>query len=158
MNKLFGKDFLGEISYDEFFEKLPDIYGKVGNRCLLRAFHFFNENQRVSEEVSALKSDDFNSFLNLVKESGDSSYKYLQNIYSVHDIQNQSVAVGLALSQQIIQGNGVCRVHGGGFAGTIQAFIKTDFVENYKNKIELIFGKDSCHILRIRKYGGIRVF
>ncbi len=154
---LFGKQVLREVQEGEFREKIPEIYGKVGDRGILRALHFFAENGRVQEEVDALKEKNFDEFLRLVKASGDSSYKYLQNIYSNRQEQNQPVAIGLALSESILGTNGVCRVHGGGFAGTIQAFVKDAFVTEYKQQIERIFGEDSCHVLKIRKYGGVKV-
>ena len=109
------------------------------------------------KEVDALKADDFDTFLSLIKESGDSSYKRLQNIYSNHDFQNQPVSIGIAISENVLGNNGVCRVHGGGFAGTIQAFVKTDFVPEYKKATESIFGEGACHVLKIRKYGGVKV-
>lgn len=155
---LFGKEVLREVEEDEFYAKLPEIYSKVGNRGILRAHHFFKENARVQQEVNALKEDRFDDFLQVVKASGDSSYKYLQNIYSNHDEQNQSVSVGLAFSEMYLGTNGVCRVHGGGFAGTIQAFVKKEAVSAYKQQIEEIFGEGSCHVLNIRKYGGMKIF
>ena len=155
---LFGCEVLGEIPENVFYERLSEIYGKTGNRSVLRAMHFFRENERVKKEAEALKSDDFQGFLKIVKESGDSSFKYLQNIYSNHDEQNQPIAVGLAVSEKILQEKGVCRVHGGGFAGTIQAFVKNEFVPEYKRALEGIFGEGTCHVLKIRKYGGLKVF
>lgn len=155
---LFGCGVLGEVPEKAFFDKLPEIYKKAGNRSVLRAMHFFGENERVRKEVEALKSDDFQGFLKTVKESGDSSFKYLQNIYSNRDCQNQPVAVGLAVSENILKEKGVCRVHGGGFAGTIQAFVKDEFVPEYKKTLEGIFGEGACHVLKIRKYGGLQVF
>ncbi len=154
---LFNKDFLNDIDSKEFFEKAPEIFKKVGNRSFLRAMHFFNENERVKKEVDALKDNQFDYFLSLIKESGNSSYKYLQNIYSNKNVQNQPVSVALAVSENVLGDNGICRVHGGGFAGTIQAFVKNDFVENYRKDLDDIFGKGSCHVLKIRKYGGIKV-
>ena len=137
--------------------ELPEIFRKVGDRNILRAMHFFKDNERVQKEVDALKADDFDTFLSLIKESGDSSYKRLQNIYSNHDFQNQPVSIGIAISENVLGNNGVCRVHGGGFAGTIQAFVKTDFVPEYKKATESIFGEGACHVLKIRKYGGVKV-
>ena len=92
-----------------------------------------------------------------MKASGDSSFKYLQNIYTNHDVQHQSMSIALALSEEILGENGVCRVHGGGFAGTIQAFVQNSFVKEYKKRIELVFGEGACHVLKIRTYGGIQV-
>lgn len=153
----FGKEVLREVPPEEFYEKLPLLYKKKGDRRILRAIHFFAENQRVIEETSALKEDRFDDFLSMVKASGDSSYKFLQNIYSNRQVQNQSVSLGLALSEKVLGENGVCRVHGGGFAGTIQAFVKNTFVEKYREEMDRFFGEGSCHILKIRKYGGIKV-
>lgn len=99
----------------------------------------------------------WNRFLKLVKESGDSSYKYLQNVYVSRDTVSEPVAIALAVSERALADKGVCRVHGGGFAGTIQAFVKEAAVLDYKNAMEAVFGADSCHVLKIRRYGGIRV-
>lgn len=153
----FGKQVLREVSEEEFYKNLPSLREKVGDRGVLRAIHFFNENRRVAEEAKALESGDFQGFLRLVKASGDSSYKYLQNIYSNKDVQTQSVSLALALSEHLLGKNGVCRVHGGGFAGTIQAYVKKEAVAEYKKEIEKVFGENTCHVLGIRKYGGIRV-
>ena len=92
-----------------------------------------------------------------MESSGDSSFKYLQNVYSVKNLSRQEMAVGLALSDVILKGKGVSRVHGGGFAGTIQAFVPNDIVDIYKKNMEDIFGEDACHVLKIRKYGGMKV-
>ena len=92
-----------------------------------------------------------------MKESGDSSFKYLQNVYTCHDVQHQNVSIALALSDVIFGEKGVCRVHGGGFAGTIQAFVPNYLVSNYQEEMDKIFGKGSCEVLKIRKYGGIKV-
>ena len=154
---LFGKQVLREVLGDEFYEKLPELYETIGHRNILRALHFLEEDKRVEKEVQVLQEGSFTEFLKLVEESGDSSYKYLQNIYSNKDVQNQSVSIGLAFSEKFLGPNGVCRVHGGGFAGTIQVFVKKEAVSDYKEKIEGIFGKGTCHVLRIRKYGGVKV-
>ena len=137
--KVFGKEVLGDVNPDEFFSNIPKA------------------NKRVSVEVNALKENNFHKFLDTVKESGNSSYKFLQNIYANKEPLNQPVSIALAASEYILGDNGVCRVHGGGFAGTIQAFVKNEAVPEYKKFIESIFGTDSCHILKIRKYGGMKV-
>lgn len=116
-----------------------------------------DENKRVEKLVNALTDNDFDMFKKYIKESGDSSYKYLQNVYSNKDPHNQAVSLALAVSEVVLKNHGVCRVHGGGFAGTIQAFVEDNYVEKYKNEIEKIFGKGSCHVLKIRKYGGTKV-
>ncbi|MCI9003982.1 MAG: galactokinase [Lachnospiraceae bacterium] len=155
--KYFGKDFLREVDPASFFKELPKIRKKCGDRPVLRALHFFEEDKRVEKEVSALREGDFQAFLQTVKESGDSSFKYLQNIYTNKDVQNQSVSIGLAVSDSILPGHGVSRVHGGGFAGTIQAFVADDFVEEYRRGLDNVYGEGSCHVLKVRPFGGIKV-
>ena len=123
----------------------------------MRALHFFEEEKRVEQEVNALRGGDFQGFLKTVQKSGDSSFKFLQNIYTNKDVQNQSVSIGLAVSDSILTGNGVSRVHGGGFAGTIQAFVSDDFVENYREMLDSVYGKGACHVLKVRPFGGIKV-
>lgn len=152
-----GKNLLGEINGGEFFNEIPVLSKKVSSRAILRAIHFFNENKRVQVESKALKNYDFEEFLHTVKESGDSSYKLLQNIYSPKDATNQPISLALTLTENFLGTNGVCRVHGGGFAGTIQVFVKNSIVDEYKNYIEKVFGTDSCHILTIRNVGGTKV-
>lgn len=153
----FGKQVLREVSQEDFYKNIPSLREKVGDRGILRAIHFFDENRRVKEEAKALESGDFQEFLKLVKASGDSSYKYLQNIYSNKEVQNQSVSMALALSEYLLGENGVCRVHGGGFAGTIQAYVKKEAVVEYKKQIEKVFGENSCYVLGIRSCGGVKV-
>ena len=153
----FGKEFLREVSEEEFKAHIPELREKMSDRCVIRALHFFKEDARVEKAVLALKNNDFDTFKSVIKSSGDSSYKYLQNIYSNHDETNQAVSIALGLSEDILGDKGVCRVHGGGFAGTIQAFVEDDYVETYKNEIEKYFGEGSCHILKVRKYGGKKV-
>ena len=150
----FGKEFLREVDEEDFFNDIAGARKACQDRAVLRAIHLFEENKRVDQEVKALNNSDFETFKKVVKESGDSSYKFLQNVYANCDVQNQSVSIGLAMSEKIIGRNGVCRVHGGGFAGTIQAFVKDEFVTAYKTEIERVFGKGSCHVLKVRKYGG----
>jgi galactokinase len=153
----FGKDVLREVTKEEVLAHMNEIREKYGDRAFLRAYHFFNENERVPHLVKALEDHDVNTFLQLIKESGDSSYKVLQNVYPSSDPKNQSLSIALTLTEEILGDHGVCRVHGGGFAGTIQAFVKDDFVKTYKKEIEKYFGEGSCHVLKIRKYGGKKV-
>ena len=108
-------------------------------------------------QVKALKDGDFKEFLRLVRESGNSSFKYLQNIYVNRDEQSQAMSIALAASETKLKDHGVCRVHGGGFAGTIQVFVENEYVEEYRAFIEKIFGRDSCHVLKVRSKGGIQV-
>ena len=155
--KYFGKEVLCGISINDVLDNITDLRKKLGDRCVLRTLHFIYENKRVQKEVSAFKAGNIGAFLDDVKASGNSSFKYLQNVYSNQDIKNQNVSLALFVSEMFLGQNGVCRVHGGGFAGTIQAFVKNGYVENYKYEMDKIFGKDSCKDLRIRKYGGIKV-
>ena len=154
----FGKEFLREVDEKEFFDHLADVRAAVKNdREILRAIHFFKENARVPQIVEAFNNDDFDLFKKLIKESGNSSYKFLQNVYADFDYKHQAVSAGLALSEIILGDHGVARVHGGGFAGTIQAFVENDFVVEYKSQIEKLFGEGSCHVLKVRKLGGCKV-
>lgn len=155
--KHFGQDVLHGITSEQLLKEIPLLRDKYGDRCVLRALHFIYENERVVAEVEALKQGDFASFLKCVKASGDSSYKFLQNIYANKDVQTQNVSVALAVSEVSLQDKGVCRVHGGGFAGTIQAFVQNDFVEAYQNQMDAVFGEGACKVLQIRKYGGVQV-
>ena len=153
----FDEDVLRKVDKNEFYLNLPKIREILGDRAVLRAMHLFEENKRVDEEVEALEAGNFEMFKKLVKASGDSSFKYLQNVYSGHDLQNQSVSIGLAVSDVALGDRGVSRVHGGGFAGTIQAFVPNDIVGMYKETMEHVFGEGACHVLKVRKYGGKKV-
>lgn len=157
VSNFFGKEYLNEITMDEFIAAMPELYGKVGDRCVLRAFHYLTEVERVGRASSALKDKRFADFLEIIRESGNSSYKYLQNVYSNKYEQTQPVPTTLMLSEHYLKDNGVCRVHGGGFAGTIQAFVKEEAVAGYKEFIEKILGEGTCHVLSIRKQGGVKV-
>lgn len=154
----FGKSFLREVEKQEFYENIADVRKKTGDRAVLRAIHFFAENDRAEAEAAALASGDFEKFLRLVKESGNSSFKYLQNVYTGRHVQDQGVSIGLAVSESILGDHGVCRVHGGGFAGTIQAFVKNEFVEEYRTVLDGVFGAGACHVLKVRPCGGIQIF
>lgn len=153
----FGKEVLIDVTGRELLENIAEVRDKCGDRAVLRALHFLNENVRVQKEVEALEAEDVHAFFALVKESGDSSYKYLQNVYSNHDVEHQNVSLALALSDMYLGGKGVSRVHGGGFAGTIQAFVKNEDVDGYQNHMDAVFGKAACKVLKIRKYGGMKV-
>lgn len=157
--RYFGKDYLSDITEEEFIGKVGEMRasGKVSDRAVLRALHFYTEQDRVSEGVAALEAGEFDHFLDVIRRSGDSSSKLLQNIYSPKDPMTQNVTVALGFSEKFIGANGVCRVHGGGFAGTIQAFVKNAAVADYKKNIEAIFGEGACHVLKVRPYGGIKV-
>lgn len=153
----FGKEVLREVDTEAFTAAIPQLRKKFGDRPVLRAMHFFGDNRRVADQVHALNEGRFQDFLRMIKESGDSSFKYLQNVYTTKDIQNQSMSIALAVSETVLGNHGVCRVHGGGFAGTIQAFVENDFVEAYRKALDGVFGEGSCHVLKVRKYGGMKV-
>ena len=153
----FGKKVLREVDEEEFKKNIPAIREKVGDRAVIRAMHFFADNARVLKEVDALKNGDFEAFKSYILESGDSSYKYNQNVFSVKKPSEQPVSLALAISESILKGKGAWRVHGGGFAGTIQAFVPNGILADYKNAMESIFGEGSCYVLIIRPVGGVEV-
>lgn len=154
----FGKDYLREVNPKEFFEKLADLRNTIKNdRAILRAIHYFNDSQRAVDEVLALKDNDFERFLDIVKKSGQSSYMYLQNIYAAKSPTQQAVSLVLAMCDEILGENGAYRVHGGGFAGTVQAFVPNDMLDEFKSKIENVFGEGMCHVLAIRPVGGVEI-
>ena len=155
--QFFGKKYLREIPKAEFVQKIPELRGKVTDRAILRAFHIYQENDRVRQQVEALRRDDIDAFLDLVKESGRSSWMYLQNITPAGAVKHQEVAVALALCETYLKGQGAYRVHGGGFAGTVQAFVPLDMLDSFKASIEAVLGENSCHVLNIRQEGGSRV-
>lgn len=155
--KALGKERLREVSEEKFYKNISTLRKKLSDRAVLRAIHFFMEEKRVEEAFHMLEASDYAGFLEVIRRSGDSSAKFLQNIYSPHDVDTQNVTVALAVSESIIGSEGVCRVHGGGFAGTIQAFVKNEAVAGYKAAMEAVFGKDSCNVLKVRPYGGIKV-
>ena len=155
--ELLGKSVLVELTEDMVIDNITKLRQTLGDRAVLRALHFYEENRRVETEVSALKKGDIDLFLNTVKASGASSFQYLQNVYTNHDITSQNMSVALAVSDIKLGADGVCRVHGGGFAGTIQAFVKNTAVEEYRSAMDKVFGEHSCKALKIRKYGGMKV-
>lgn len=152
-----GAKVLREVSIDQVLEIAPKIRGKVGDRAILRAIHFQGDNQRVVDQVAALERNDFKSFLGMVVDSGFSSYMYNQNIYPVNNVKEQGVSLALALSELVLKGQGAWRVHGGGFAGTIQAFVPQNLLDKYVSTLEHVFGKGSCHKLFIRKKGADKI-
>ena len=135
----FGKDFLNDVTKEEFMAKIKDIREAINDdRAVLRAYHYFNETERAKEEANALKAGDFDKFLSIVKKSGLSSYMYLQNVYASSMPNAQAVSLSLALCDEILGERGAYRVHGGGFAGTIQAFVPFDILDEFKTKIEAV--------------------
>ena len=146
----FGKKVLREIPYTDFAAALRDLRGQVSDRAILRAMHFYGEQARVQQQAQALRTDDFDAFLQLVKESGRSSWMYLQNIPPTGAVEQQAVALSLALCDTLLQGRGAFRVHGGGFAGTVQAYVPLDMLEDFRSGIEAVLGAGKCHILQIK--------
>ncbi len=155
--KHLGKDVLRDICEKDFYAKLGDIRKELSDRAALRAVHFFEDNKRAQLEAEALNNGDFDEFKRLVIESGNSSFMYNQNVYTCKNPTEQGLSLALAVSEKLLKGKGAWRVHGGGFAGTIQAFVPNDMLEEYKTTIEGIFGNGTCHILNIRPVGGTKV-
>lgn len=159
--EMLGHSCLREVTKNDIISRIDDIRKACGDRALLRAFHFLNENVRVDLLESAISARNIVNFLSTINSSGDSSYKLLQNIYpcTVPEKQgvNQGVAVAICIASDILDGRGAVRVHGGGFAGTVQAFVPTDMLEKFKSEIEAVFGAGSCYVLNIRPFGGIEV-
>lgn len=153
----FSANCLRQIASQDIILNLATLRQAYGDRAVLRSLHFFEENNRVDKLAFALKNNDFPAFLTSVTESGNSSYKYLQNINATGEVNNQSVAIALNIAESVLARKGACRVHGGGFAGTIQAFVPLDKLKEFKLKIEKTFGVGSCHVLEIRNIGGAEV-
>ncbi|MBQ6928050.1 MAG: galactokinase [Oscillospiraceae bacterium] len=149
----FGKDVLREVDEEAFYAELPRLRLEVGDRAVLRAMHIFSENHRVDHIVEALRSGDFERFLALVRESGYSSRFYLQNVIVSGNIYDQAAAIALALCSKILGDRGAFRIHGGGFGGTVQAFVPNDMLEEFRARIEAVFGPDSCRVMQIRPVG-----
>lgn len=152
-----GKKVLREIDESDFYKAIPELTGKVNDRAILRAIHFYNENKRVDKAIESLEANDFDSFKEVILDSGHSSYMLNQNVYSPKNPTEQKLSLALALSKEILNGKGAWRVHGGGFAGTIQAFVPNDLLATYKQTMEQVFGDGSCHVLIIRPVGGVQV-
>jgi len=153
----YGKCYLSEVDEHDFYADIPELRVKAGDRAVLRAMHFFDEDSRVHKQAAALEKGDVETFLRLVNESGDSSYQLLQNVFSPSSPTIQGISLAITLSKRILKGTGACRVHGGGFAGTIQAFVPDSLLEQYCTEMEYIFGAGTCSVLNIRQIGGTQV-
>lgn len=152
----FDKEVLRGITIDDVIDNMSMLKDNVNDRAILRAIHFILENDRVVDEVNALKDNDFDEFLILVNASGDSSWRLLQNCFSCKDAKNQGITLALTLTQLFLRDKkGACRVHGGGFEGTIQVFMPTDFTENYIKYMENVLGSGCVSMLGIRPQGTI---
>ena len=157
VSRVFGQEHLRQVDEAEFYRRLPEVRKAAGDRAALRAIHIFEDNRRVTQQVQALKDGNFSRFLELAKASGRSSWMYLQNVVPAGYKEHQDLAVALALAEKLLDGRGAFRVQGGGFAGTIQAFVPLDMLEGFRAGIEHVFGPGSCHVLNIRPEGGILV-
>ena len=153
----FGKEVLTEVPEEDFYAALSALRKKCGDRAVMRGIHEYEENKRVTRQVAALRSGDFDRFLTLVKESGYSSYMYLQNVIPAGYVQHQDMAVALGLCEHYLQGRGAYRVHGGGFAGTVQAFVPFDLLDSFRAGIDRALGEGACHVLSIRPQGGVEM-
>ena len=149
----FGKVVLRDVDEEEFLSNLAHVRQQVGDRAVMRAMHFFEENRRAKEQAEALKHGDFDAYLQLVRQSGQSSRCLLQNI-SAGDPAHQAVALSLARGHQLLKGKGAIRVHGGGFAGTVQAYVPLDMLDEFRTGMEVLLGEGVCHVVRIRPCGG----
>ena len=153
-----GGKVLGQVKEQEFWKALPRLRRACGDRAVLRAVHYFEENARALAQRNALVSGDFNAFLQLILESGHASFALCQNVYCSTDVRHQGLSVALAISQTLLEGQGgAWRMQGGGFAGTIQAFVPGMLTAKYHDAIEKVFGAGSCYLLRLREQGALRV-
>ena len=152
--EFFGKKVLREVDEAALLRALPELRKSAGDRAVLRALHFFADDRRAAEEADALERGDMDAFLALVRESGRSSWELLQNITPTGASREQAMAVALTVAGRALGGRGACRVHGGGFAGTIQAFVPLDMLEGFQREVEAVLGKGSCKALSIRPVGG----
>lgn len=157
ISEYFGKNFLREVDENAFYSDLAGARAAAGDRAVLRAIHFFNENKRAVAEKQALLDGKFDEFLDICNESGKSSFEYLQNVYSPSNPKEQGLSVALAVAERVLAGKGASRVHGGGFAGTIQAFVPDELLDTYLSAMKSVFGDNSCYVLNIRPVGGTEV-
>ena len=153
----FGKEVLTQVPEQDFYAAIPALRKVCPDRAILRAIHVYQDNARVPRQVQALRDGDFGAFLNLVKQSGYSSYMYLQNVIPAGYTEHQDVAVTLALCEHYLHGRGAYRVHGGGFAGTVQAFVPFDLLEEFRSGLDAALGQGACHVLSIRPQGGVEM-
>ena len=149
-----GGEVLRDVPFETFLAKLPECRRQCGDRAVLRAFHIYADNDRVAKQVAALRDDDFDTFLRLVNESGRSSWEYLQNVIPAGYKEHQEVGVTIAAAKHLLGDKGAVRVHGGGFAGTVQAFVPVEMLDEFKAGMEAILGEGRCHVLSIRPEGG----
>ena len=151
----FGKEVTTEIPEEEFYAAIPELRKTLPDRAIMRGIHEYNENRRVPQQVACLENGDFEGFLRLTRESGFSSWMYLQNVIPAGYVKQQAMAVALGLCEHYLQGKGAYRVHGGGFAGTVQAFVPFELLDSFKAGIDAALGEGACHVLSIRPQGGV---
>ncbi|MDD6966183.1 MAG: galactokinase family protein [Firmicutes bacterium] len=154
----FGKEVLSQIDEADFYAAIPALRLECGDRAVMRCIHFYQDNARVPRQVAALREGNFEEFLRLISESGRSSWMYLQNVVPAGYKEHQDVAVSLALCEHYLQGRGAFRVHGGGFAGTVQAFVPFDLLDAFRSGMDAALGQGACHVLSIRPQGGVEAF
>ncbi len=153
--RYFGAEVLRDCDENGFYANIAKIREKCGDRAVLRALHYFSENKRVDKQRAALENNDIDEFLRLINESGNSSYMYLQNAFSVSDPASQGVSLGVALAKRILNGRGAVRLHGGGFAGTIQAFVPNEMSETFFKEMSAVFGSNAIYCLSVRADGPV---
>ena len=155
--RYFGKEVLREVDERDFYGAIPALRKACGDRAVVRAIHVYEENKRVAAQIAALQAGDFDAYLSLMKESGYSSYMYLQNVIPAGYTERQDMAVALAMCEKLLKGRGGYRVHGGGFAGTVQAFVPVDMLTDFRKGMDAVLGDGACHVLSIRQQGGIEL-
>ena len=155
--QFFGKEVLADVEEADVIARINEVREFAGDRSVMRAFHFFEENKKVEAEVAALKTGDFHAFLENITASGNSSWKWLQNCYTTASVQEQGISIALALTEMFIaeKKKGACRIHGGGFAGVIMAMLPNELVDEYISFIEKAMGEESAYRMSIRPYGAI---
>ena len=153
----FGKEFLRDVDEQEFYDKIGEVRKQTGDRAVLRAMHFFDDDRLAAQEAQALRAGDFDSFKEMVIASGRSSFQRLQNVFATINPQEQGLSLALALTEKLLAGEGAWRVHGGGFAGTIQAYVPLARLDEYRAAMEKVFGKGACYVLSVRQAGGTKV-
>ena len=157
VSAVFGKKVLREVPEEEFWARLPEVREKAGDRAALRAIHIYNDNRRVDAMTAALDRGDFGRFLSLVRESGLSSWMCLQNVVVCGRTSDQAAGVALAVCERLLGGRGAFRIHGGGFGGTVQAFVPDEMLDSFRTGVEAVFGTGTCHVMQIRPTGFCRI-
>ena len=153
----FGKEFLRDVDEQEFYDKIGEVRKQTGDRAVLRAMHFFDDDRLAAQEAQALRAGDFDSFKEMVIASGRSSFQRLQNVFATINPQEQGLSLALALTEKLLAGEGAWRVHGGGFAGTIQAYVPLARLDEYRAAMEKVFGEGACYVLSVRQAGSTKV-